>query len=69
MTPLLFNLMMLALVALKVLVALVILNWIASEPKRLWLQPLIPRDEDVSFCIPVRNIPRKGEQNASCSTT
>jgi len=34
MTPLLFNLMMLALVALKVLVALVILNWIASEPKR-----------------------------------
>ncbi len=34
MTPLLFHVMMLALVALKVLVALVILNWIAREPKR-----------------------------------
>ena len=34
MTPLLFNVMMLALVALKGLVALLILNWIDSEPKK-----------------------------------
>jgi hypothetical protein len=34
MTPLLFNVMMLALIALKMLVALVILNWINSEPKK-----------------------------------
>jgi hypothetical protein len=34
MTPLLFNVMMLAVVALKVLAALVILNWIDGEPKK-----------------------------------
>jgi hypothetical protein len=34
MTPLLFNLMMLAIVTLKVLVMLLILNWIDREPKK-----------------------------------
>ncbi len=34
MTPLLFNVMTLALVALQMLVALLILNWIDSEPKK-----------------------------------
>ena len=34
MTPLLFNVMILVLVALKMLVALLILNWIDREPKK-----------------------------------
>lgn len=34
MTPLLFNVMMLAVVALKVLAALLLLNWIDGEPKK-----------------------------------
>jgi hypothetical protein len=34
MTPLLFNVMMLAVVALKVLAVLLLLNWIDGEPKK-----------------------------------
>lgn len=34
MTPLLFNVTMLALVALKVLAVLLLLNWIDGEPKK-----------------------------------
>jgi hypothetical protein len=36
MTPLLFNVMMLAVVALKVLAVLLLLNWIDGEPKEAW---------------------------------
>ena len=34
MTALLFNVTMLAIIALKILAALLILNWIAREPKK-----------------------------------
>ena len=45
MTPLLFNMMMLAVVALKVLAILLLLNWIDGGPKKAGRLELLPRNE------------------------
>ncbi len=57
MTPFLFNLMLLAIVALKVLVMLLILNWIDREPKKdVDTLTNSPKTRGVSVCIHAPNI-------------